>query len=419
MWVARLPGRKNAAYGLALALLLVFSFLATRGPSDHASFSTLGARAVVEHPARVLVARGVKGIASSPVAGPLSVTGARILDAHGQPVAFRGVNSGWLTTRSKGLWDESPLSDRSIGVMRQWGMNIVRVELSEQFWNSDECLHSASYAPTIDRVVRSITGRGMVALLDLHTVTGERCGKAGQLRLADKGSLKFWTEVANRYGTNPLVAFDVFNEPHGVNESMWRNGTPDSDDLGYRGVGMQDLVAAIRSTGAKNLVFVSGNNWGATPPQQLVFGRNLVYAAHSYTCPTEAPPKCSAPQPQVAAPANGARLSAWNELASRSPVVVTEFGWPGSDPSGAFVRSVISWSEQHAQGWIGFDWMAQQDSPRATTGFGLITDFTTMRPNSTGKVILDAMRSYGRPMKPAKQSGRADAVTQVAGPPAR
>lgn len=340
-------------------------------------------------------------MASGPVNGPLTVAGTKIVDATGQPVALRGVNSTWLVDHAKGLSDGSPLSDRSVATMRGWGMNVVRIMLAEQLWNRSECDYSPAYATTVDRVVRSVTSRGMIAMLDLHTATGTRCSKPRMLPMADEGSLTMWGQLADRYKSNPLVAFDVFNEPHGISDEIWLHGTAGSSPLGYRVVGMQRLVDTIRSTGAKNLVFVSGNSWGATPPRALLAGSNVVYATHSYTCPTQAPPKCSAPDPFDAAPSNGARLSAWDALASKAPVVVTEFGWPGFEATGAFIRNVITWSEQHAQGWLGFEWAG---APETASTFALLNDTRSLTPNTAGRILRGAIQTYGRETPPAKPS---------------
>ena len=54
---------------------------------------------------------------------------------------------------------------------------------------------------------------------------------------------------------------------------------------------MQQLYNIVRGTGATNLIFASGVNWAESFPSTapLTGTRNLIYAAHAYTCPTGLP----------------------------------------------------------------------------------------------------------------------------------
>src|SRR5204863_6439522 len=97
--------------------------------------------------------------------------------------------------------------------------------LGRQVWNANECQSEASYPRLVDRVIRSITSRGMLALIDLHWNTRLPCLPASQQRMADDpGSIQFWTSVAARYRRNPLVAFQLYNEPHDISWQQWRDG---------------------------------------------------------------------------------------------------------------------------------------------------------------------------------------------------
>ena len=64
------------------------------------------------------------------------------------------------------------------------------------------------------------------------------------------GAITFWQEVATRYKDNPLVAFDLFNEPH-VPQSVWLDGGTLRPPTGRpsHAAGMQQLYDAVRGTG--------------------------------------------------------------------------------------------------------------------------------------------------------------------------
>src|SRR3954447_21546621 len=85
----------------------------------------------------------------------------------------------------------------------------------------------------------------------------------------------FWKDVATTFGGNRAVVFDLFNEPWpetamGQADSdsrdrswtCWRDGgTACGKAFRYEVAGMQDLLDAVRSTGAQNVVLVGGLEW--------------------------------------------------------------------------------------------------------------------------------------------------------------
>ncbi|MGH9030237.1 MAG: glycoside hydrolase family 5 protein [Acidimicrobiales bacterium] len=277
---------------------------------------------------------------------------------------------------------------------KAWGADIVRVPLGEQFWMQSGCDYSPGYAATVDKVVNWITSLGMVALLDLHynTVGGgslaglvEGCQPGSQHNMADAAeSPQFWSQVAARYRGNPLVAFDLYNEPHNISDAVWLDGGTTTDTAypyaTYQAAGMQQLYDAVRATGAQNLVFVSGNNWANTLPSTLLEGTNIVYAAHVYTCPTSPPPSCANSDPYDPSQI----LDDWIAASASVPVAVTEFGWP-SPYNCAYNSDVISFAEQHGWSWIAFAW---EDGNGDAWALASWYPNGTAEPNPSGAPVL-------------------------------
>jgi hypothetical protein len=308
-----------------------------------------------------------------------------VLDAAGDPVTFRGVQRSGLSSKA---WHFS-WTDADFAQMAAWGASIVRIEMSHAFWLTSSCQYAPGYKSRIDLAVQALTSRGVVALLDLHKPTKGGCSTPLLYEMADEPSLPFWTEVAARYKGNPLVAFDLFNEPHEIADAVWRDGGPLP---GWTAVGMQDLYDAIRSTGATNLVFVSGQRWASDARVLLeheLDGYGIVAGVHSYclTCGGALAPNL-----------------AWiDEVAAQLPLVITEFGW--NVPSGDYNRNLISWAEAHHVGWIAYSWNAGDPA-----GYSLFDDWTSYRPSALGEPVFDALQRL------RAQPSDAPNLTRRAGP---
>jgi hypothetical protein len=325
-----------------------------------------------------------KAAAASPsVVGPLRTSANQILDANGTPITLRGVVLNGLEQDAS----SSEVTQQAVIEAKAWGANFVRLPLGEQFWMSSNCDYSPSYQATVSQVVNWITSLGMVALLDLHYNTVQGCESGGAHNMADAAQAPtFWSQVASQYASNPLVAFDLYNEPHDISDATWLNGGLTTDIFPpfetYQAAGMQQLYDAVRSTGAKNLVFVTGNNWGSTVPANLVNGTNIVYAAHAYTCPNSAPPLCANLDPQDPSQI----LDNWVNVSSSVPVMVTEFGWP-SQYDGTYNANVIAFAESHGWGWTAFAFEDTQNSTIWDLTSGWFNN-QTAEPSPSGMPVL-------------------------------
>ena len=125
------------------------------------------------------------------------------------------------------------------------------------------------------------------------------------------------------------MIFDLYNEPHDVTWEVWRDGgrvtekSRGGQKHDYEAVGMQAMLDAVRSTGAKNVVIVGGLDWsydlsGILDGRQLSDpeGNGVIYANHAYPFKSD----------------TVERWVAKMETATRTlPVIVSEFG---SDPRG-------------------------------------------------------------------------------------
>jgi endoglucanase len=345
--------------------------------------ASVGQRFYIESP---VLAR-LPGTGSASVVGPLRTAGNQIVQANGQSLVLQGVNLAGL--EYNGNLSGTDITEQVVAEAKAAGANFVRVPLGEQFWIYSYCENASGYASSVDRVVKWITSLGMVALLDLHTNSLGACQPGSQHNMADEAEApNFWKQLGQRYGSpsspyyNPLVAFDLYNEPHDISDATWLNGGQTTDtgapQKTYQAAGMQQLYDAVRSTGSQNLVFISGLNWAGAPPTELVSGYNIVYADHCYT--------------SAASDVTQDNLDLWTSLSASKPIVITEFG--GSNPSdGTYNANVIAFAQAHDWGW----------SPWAFVGGGAGFDVATFLPDGTaepdaiGIPVLLGLSGAGRP----------------------
>jgi endoglucanase len=332
-----------------------------------------------------LTVRGTTGTAAKLV-GPLTTKGTAVYDATGTKVSFRGIDVDGLQYPAT-----AKVAAKDVNAARSWGVNLVRIPLAENPVIPGDCSYDATYLTKVDGLVQAATSQGMVALLDLHTNAVKACAAPAQQAMPDGNAVTFWKTVAARYKSNPLVAFDLYNEPHDISDAVWRNGgTVTSGGVTYTAPGMQQLYAAVRGTGATNLITASGPNWASSFPAAapLTGVTNLVYGVHVYTCMTNTPANggtCN-PGPGGALDPSGI-LNRFNTAQTQVPLMVTEFGWPDTY-DGRYVATVID--SVAARGWAGWDVFAFDSSN--TGRFNLVKDTSaTPNPSPAGMAVMTRM----------------------------
>jgi endoglucanase len=231
----------------------------------------------------------------------LHVEGRRVLDKAGKEVWLQGVNAGGLETLPH---DRHVMKSAVVGV-DDWKANIIRLPVKDDLWFGRSPYQKdggKAYREKIDQIVTLVANRRAYLLLDLH-----------RFRAPKAEHVEFWKDAAARYKNHPAVLFDLFNEPHGISWEVWRDGgfveerksKADEDAFlskedkakskqGFQSPGMQALVDAVRSTGARNIVVAGGLSWaadlsGIAKGTVLVdkSGNGIIYAWHIYNWHTD------------------------------------------------------------------------------------------------------------------------------------
>jgi hypothetical protein len=351
-----------------------------------------------------VTATEVAPVTGSGSAPQLHVSGNKLVDANGNTVVLHGVDrSGteYECVQGNGIFD-GPNDQASITAIKSWGpVNAVRVPLNEACWNAESYVNSAyagaNYINAIKSYVSLLNSNGIVAILDLHWTDGTYTGPSSGCSSAEATCQKpmpdaaeaipFWTSVANTFKGNDAVIFDLFNEPYASRADnsntaegwqCWETGSP-CTGISYPVAGMQQMVNAVRSTGANNVLMLGGEEYSNDLTDWLQYeptdpDHNLVASWHSYnfnTCSTQ---------------------SCWTSevapVAASVPVVAGEIG--ENDCAGTYITPLTTWMESESISFLAWAWNADF---ACSSGPGLITDYTGT-PTAYGasyKAILQAL----------------------------
>jgi endoglucanase len=328
----------------------------------------------------------------------VSVSGNHFVDGGGQVVRLLGVNrSGteYECMANNGFFD-GPSDAASIAAIASWHVNAVRVPMNEDCWlgiNGAPAAYSGTnYRNAIAAYVNLLHQAGMYAIVDLHwnaQGTLPANGTSGQGRdMADRDhALAFWTSVANFFKNDPAVVFDLFNEPHDISWDCWLNGCTVTDGTGsWQAVGMQELLNAVRATGATNVVTTSADGWGGDIAQWLNYRpsdplRQLAAGWHVYH-----------PETYYSDP------SLWDSavapIANQVPIATTEFG--EHDCADGWMNQFMPWADQHGLSYLAWTWDTWPDCSNPV----LITDYAGT-PTGYGRGYRDHLVSIAPAPNPA------------------
>jgi endoglucanase len=330
----------------------------------------------------------------TPIAPAVRVQGNQLVDQTGTPLGLRGVNvsgtefaciqGGTPTHRGWSIYGGQPLDElRTFRAIADWHATVVRVPLNEDCWLGINGVApefgGKRYRAAIAREVDMIHQAGLVAILDLHWTSPGAWAAYGQQSMADADhSIEFWRSVAGKFRSDPSMIFDLFNEPFlyyiaaGGPDSWecWRSGCDmttvltsgqvgaDGRVTGYstaarwRSAGVQQLVDAVRSSGAHQPVIANGIGWANDLTQWLAHRpvdslHQIIAGWHSY--------------PLQGCGAAACWRSVIEPITRQVPLLVGETG-DSSNGRQTYLPAFASWADQHAIGYLAWTWNPWQDA---------------------------------------------------------
>lgn len=223
------------------------------------------------------------------------------------------------------------------------------------------------YQNIIADMVSEFTRYDIVTILDLHW-TDDDTDNAPFAGNSNTSCVDFWDSVAARFANNSKVFYELYNEPHRVDEPTWANG----DSSGHNG--MLQMLAAVRKH-TTSPVIIAGFSGYAYDSASLVTldktlvaqgEKNVVWNFHPYMGPNQAgdDKKCPAGfESYLQALFNG----------TDKPAIITEFG-QGCQPTNAasekcpastmgYDEAILTVAEKYTVSWLPWAWRPMAGGP--------------------------------------------------------
>ncbi|MEI9963210.1 MAG: glycoside hydrolase family 5 protein [Limisphaerales bacterium] len=182
-----------------------------------------------------------------------------------------------------------------VDYFRSKGMNTIRLPFRwERLQRTNNAALNVTELSHMNTFVSATTAKGVYVILDPHNFARYYPNPRNDYQTATDGLLgttvpyanfaDFWSRVAAVYKTNDHVIFGLMNEPANMATEEWLDAA-------------NAAIAAIRATGATNLILVPGNaytgawtwfdNWYGTPNAIVMTnivdsGNNFAFEVHQY-----------------------------------------------------------------------------------------------------------------------------------------
>ncbi|MBV8597556.1 MAG: cellulase family glycosylhydrolase [Actinobacteria bacterium] len=290
----------------------------------------------------------------------LHVSGNRLVDGGGHPVALHGVNrSGteYACIQGWGIFD-GPSDAASVAAMASWHVNIVRVPLNEDCWLGINGVKprygGAAYRRAIVAYVQLLHRYGMDAELSLIWAAPGANRATYQSGSPDADHAPaMWRSLAATFAHDPAVILAPWGETIVDPNCFLRGGVCEATygphNVPYRTAGMQQAVNTMRAAGYRGVIAIPGvdyandlTHWLADEPRDPL--RQLVAEAHVYGKNICSDVACF---DRTLVP-----------VAAKVPLVLGETGesYDDSDCGSSEIATIMGWADAHHIGYEAWTW---------------------------------------------------------------
>nr|QCD26741.1 cellulase GH5 [Flavobacterium sp. AUG42] len=201
---------------------------------------------------------------STPVAvhGNLSVKGTKIVDKNNKPVSFAGNSYFWSNT---GWGAEKYYNADVVKFLNDnWGTTIIRAAMGVED-SGGYISNPTENKNRVKTVVNAAIAEGMYVIIDWHSHHAEDNQAA---------AIAFFKEMAQTYGNNPNVIYEIYNEPLQVS---WSNTIKPYAEA---------VISEIRKIDPDNLIIVGTPTWSqdvdVAANDPITSSTNIAYTLHFY-----------------------------------------------------------------------------------------------------------------------------------------
>jgi Cellulase (glycosyl hydrolase family 5) len=228
--------------------------------------------------------------------GPFSVQGTQVRDGSGGVFISYGITVPGLQVMDWRRFRQLDLQ-KIAATATSWCANTVRLQLNQDnLLRPDGTGFDTAYMAAIEAEVSAAERYHLVVVLNDNT---EFASKATSSRQLDPtpATETFWKYLTGRYGSDPQVIFDLFNEPRTYSPGMsqadkWRLWLHGGWYQGVRyQIGMAELAGYVRNTaGARNVFWIEGPDSATSFAGMISRGALLkvsgvVYSVHHPAAP--------------------------------------------------------------------------------------------------------------------------------------
>lgn len=201
-------------------------------------------------------------------------------------------------------------------------------------------------------VVEEAKKRGLTVLLDPHDSARYYSSVVGTSDVPDTAFADLWRKLGTEFKSNPHVWFGLVNEPYDMPANQWLDAA-------------NAAIAAIRESGANNLILVPGISWtgahswitsgngavmlGIKDPQN-----HFIYEVHQYLDPDS-----SGTHPEASSATIGSeRLKAFTLWCRQHHQrgFLGEFAAANNPTAAAAASDMLRFMEANRDVWVGYTW---------------------------------------------------------------
>lgn len=282
--------------------------------------------------------------------GTLQVQGNKVVNQSGKPVQLRGMSLFWSN------WGGDWYNDNAVSTLAQdWKAGIIRAPMGIEP-DGGYLTNPSTEKAKVENIVNAAITRGIYVIIDWHDHNAHYHTEQAKT---------FFAEMAQKYGKEPNVIFEVYNEPTQVSWDQVKNYA-------------EQVIGSIRNAGSNNLVIVGSPTWSqdadVAANNPITQYQNVAYTLHFY----------------AATHKQFLRDKANTALNKGLALFVTEWGTCSADGNGNVdaneTNTWLTWMDQNSISWANWSLFDKNEACSA-----LIPGTSPTGPWSDGTLTASGM----------------------------